>query len=180
MKKLSIKIKVSAFLAITLMVIFAVNLIVNHQFQKDSMSELYKHSVDEVNLAVAENVSFMMRMGSNEDIQPVVERLVENDVMEEISVVNAEKVVSRSSDKSKLGRPATDPMWATLFASGRDTVIETTYNDEPALVKYKVFANNEECADCHDIASEKILGGMKMVKSKQAMEAALAESFNAV
>jgi len=93
MKGLSIKTKVFAVLAVTLAVTFTAILIINHQYQDDSMSELYRSNVDAIQMAVTEHVSFMMLTGANDEIQPVVERLTANDVMNEI-VTMSERVMT--------------------------------------------------------------------------------------
>ncbi len=178
--KSSLKIRVTLTLAAALVVVIGSFLFLNSRQQNRTMVELYDESSQDVSWAVGKNIEFMMLSGANEEIQPLFEQMHERGIVSDISIINDEKIVARASDRSKLNRTSNDPLWDVLMRTKRDTTFESTINGEPVVLSYRIFENQKACQDCHDIDEVKVIGGMKMVKSRQSAATKMAANNNRV
>ncbi len=169
MNNLSIKAKTVGFLGLALLIVMGGTLYWNTHQSENSISELDNSCTANLRWTISRNVEFIMLNGVNEDIQPLVEEMTEMGIAHEVTIIDGEKHVARSSTTDLVGTESKDPIWDALFASGRDTVFDCTTDGEAMAVCYGVFQNEGGCTDCHDVDEEKILGGMKIVKSRQAI-----------
>ncbi len=177
LKNLSIKATITILLIIGLVVVFSTIVISNLIQQKTAMTELYNTSMDELRWSVAENMNLIMLSGENEKIQPLIEHMTSEKMVSELTVVDANMVITRSTRTEMIGLQSKDNIWSTLYRTQSDTLIESEIDGHAAITSYKLFLNNEACSDCHDIDTENILGGLKMIKSKEVIESNLAETF---
>ena len=168
MQRLSLLSRVTLYLAGGLAAAFAGMLWFTAHGQSRSVSELYDAGIKELQWSLVRNIDFMMMNGANDDIQPLLEELKANGVASEAEVINAERLVARSSDPSRVGKTSDDSLWEMLIEAVRDTTVEREVAGEPLLVSYKVFANEKACTECHDPSTDPVLGGLKIAKSKQA------------
>jgi len=168
MLRLSLLSRVTSYLAFGLVAAFAAMLWFTANGQSRSVTELYDAGIKELQWSLVRNIDFMMMNGANGNIQPLLEELKANGVASDAEVINAEKLVARSSDPSRVGKPSDDPLWEQLLRIARDTTLEREIEGEPFLISYKVFANEKACMECHDPSTDPVLGGLKVAKSKQA------------
>ncbi len=172
--KSSLKFRVTLFLAAALIVVIGSFLFVNNRQQHRTVADVYDDSSREIVWAISRNIELMMLNGSNEEIQPEFEQMQESGVVKEISVVNEDGIIRRSSNKAHLDKETTDQLWRRLLRERRDSTVVAEIAGEPAVVTYKVFENTKACQDCHDIDATPVIGGMKLVKSKGAVTARMA------
>lgn len=175
--QLSVKTKVVLLMCLILAVIFGALGTVSSYLNSKSMSELYVRNATALNWSLSHQVEEMMVNGDNEKVGPLTEDLVKNGLVKELTVIDAEKKVARSSQKDLLHSVSTDPEWNSLFATGKDSLDSRTINGEPVVVSYKVFEKREACTQCHDNASQSVLGGLKIVLSEKAMAASIREGY---
>jgi len=180
MKGMSIKLKVSLVLAGALVLIFGIQLVISSNQQEEIVATLYDQNISELQWSLAKTVESIMVSGENEKLQPLAERALEKEVAQEVTIVDAAGIITRSSDGASVGNRAADSEWSRVLSDGSEITLEKEINGEPMVVSYKAFSNEEACQDCHDIEEEKILGGMKLVKSKAAMKEQLAGGFNSL
>ncbi len=169
MKHLSIKVRTVGFLGLALLIVMGSTLYWNTLQTEDSIAELFDSSTGNLRWAVSKNIEFIMLNGVNEEIQPLVEEMTQMGIAHEVSIIDGEKLVARSSKTDLIGTESKDPMWDVVFASGRDTSFDCSTDGEEMAVCYRVFHNEDGCTDCHDADEEIILGGMKVMKSRQAI-----------
>ena len=165
--KLSIKSKLSLLVAASLIVVLGGYFYFNQKTQVDSLTELYNSNTESLKIALSKNIETFMIYGDNEKIQPVIDEFVAKGMVSEVTIITAEKEIARSTDLSNVGKKSEDPNWDKVFSSLQGMTVTEEINSMPHLVTYKLYENNKACADCHDIKSEKILGGMKIVKSQE-------------
>ncbi|HKK21443.1 MAG TPA: methyl-accepting chemotaxis protein, partial [candidate division Zixibacteria bacterium] len=173
MKNLSIRIKVSALLGLVLVVVFGLTIINTRYGQRKAIDRLCWESGREFRAALSQSVEFMMLKGANDELQPALENMVRDSLAKEITIVDFERKIARSSSKTLLGQESNDPIWNNVFASEGDTSFETTQSGEPVLVTYRAFASERACQECHD---QGVIGGMKIVKSLKATDEVVASS----
>ncbi len=167
MKNLSIKNKVLILVLFGLVLVTGTTFIVNNNIQSETISTIYKDNTDALNWSLTNQIEELMVFGENEKLQPLTENIVSQGISNEVTIVDADLNIARSSNPEIIGEKSTDKIWIQLFAQGRDAVFEEIINDEAVQISYKVFKNEGACTECHDTDTEKILGGLKMVKSKQ-------------
>ena len=177
MKRVSIKTRITLVICGCLLGVFAVTAILNVRQQSSCIDRAYTESSEELTWSLSQQVRQVMMHGENETLQPLTEEIVAKKLLEQVSIIDAKKIVRRSSVKSAVNQPSNDLVWNRLFETLRDTTISDEIAGKPVLVSYHVFANTEDCAICHDDPSQKVLGGIKMVKStaeaKEAMSSTL-------
>jgi len=176
-KQFSVKSKVVLLMCLILAVIFGALGTVSSYLHSNSMSELYVKNATALNWSLSHQVEEMMVNGDNEKVGPLTEELVEKGLVKELTVINAEKKVARSSRKDLLNSASTDPEWSQLFVSKKDSLDSRTIDGEPVIVSFKVFEKKEACAQCHDNASQSVLGGLKIVLSEEAMAASVRKGY---
>jgi methyl-accepting chemotaxis protein len=172
-KGISVNTKVVVSLGVSLLVIFAVIAAVNSFKQSKSLSKLYYDNSVALAWALEGQISEIMVNAQNEKLQPLTEEIVAKGVLQELSIIDDQKIVRRSSDKGSVGSPTNDPVWSAVFSSGKDTTMEAEIGGAPVLIGYKVFHNTEECSQCHDVKEQPIVGGLRTVVSQRPMQAAV-------
>ena len=170
-----IKLKVTIFIISSFVIILGSFFYFNQKNQTEAMTSLYDANTESIQYALSENIELIMISGENENIQPAIDEFTKRGIVEEVSVINADQIVTRSTDISKVDKKSNDSEWTKLFKTGQDFSFEKEIDDISYIYSYKIYNNTGVCNDCHDIDSEKILGGMKIVKSKGKM----VESINA-
>lgn len=178
LKNLSIKVRTTLILSASLVIVFSAMLIINTRKAESAIEALYEGNMAELRWSVAGHIESIMLSGENEAIQPLLDGMLRNEAVAELSIIDADRIVTRSTDPGLIGKLTSDKSWAGFMKSASDTLYETRINDEPFVVSYKTFKNTGACVDCHDQAEGSVLGGMKMLKSEQAMEHELAQTFN--
>ena len=176
MNRVSIKTRITLVICGCLLGVFAVMAILNIRQQSNCIDRAYTESSEELTWSLSQQVRQVMMHGENETLQPLTEEIVEKKLLEQVSIVDADKVVRRSSDKNAVNQPAQDMAWNRLFQTLQDTTISEEIDGEPVLVSYHVFENSDDCAICHDDPSQKVLGGIKMVKSTAAASEAMSST----
>ncbi len=171
MNAISLKTKMAFLLTISLTLIFTAIVIVNYTKQSNSISDLFNENTGALEWALGKQIEQAMKNGLNEDLQPLAEEMADEGIVSELSIVDADLLVARSSTIEKIGNKTNDPTWSKLFSTGRDTTFEITVNGEPAQSTYRLFHNKEECAECHG-SEQSILGGINLVQSKEQLAAA--------
>ncbi|KAA3636253.1 MAG: hypothetical protein DWP97_03110 [Calditrichaeota bacterium] len=174
--KLSIKLKISLLVAASLIVVLGGYFYFNQKSQVESLTELYDSNTESLKIALSKNIETFMTYGENEKIQPVIEEFVDKGMVSEITIITAEKEVARSTDASAVGKKTTDPNWDKVFSAMQGMTVTEEINSIPHMVTYKLYENRKECADCHDIDTEKILGGLKIVRSEEEIVKAVESS----
>ena len=174
--KLSIKMQATIFVALSLILILSCILFLNNNSQTNSMESMYHANAETLKFALSKNIETIMLSGENEKIQPLVDQFKQKNMIEEISVVNSEKVVTISTHANNINNKSLDSEWTNVFSSGSDITLEQDINGTPMIITYKAYLNEGSCTDCHDAATEKILGGIKVVKSKKEMVDAISAS----
>ena len=174
-KSLSIKAKTSILISGFLAVVFALMVIINNMSARATVSDLFDENMADLRWSVSRTIEQVMVSGENEKLQPMADNMVAKGMVKELTIIDAHQNVARSSDNTLIGIKTNDPIWGTVFSSHRDTIVEVTSQGEPLMISYKLFENNQLCADCHDLKDEPLLGGMKMVKSKAQMETSIAQ-----
>jgi methyl-accepting chemotaxis protein len=177
MSNLSVKAKITLFLAAALLVIFSAISLVNSYLQGRSMSKMYRETAHALDWSLANQLEEMMVKGDNEKLQPLADDVVQKGILKELTVVRFDRTVARSSNHAILEKSSDDPMWSTVFRSGRDSLCEAKVGDEPVQISYRIMEGKAECAECHDLSSEKIIGGVKVVMSKQSMASAISQGY---
>jgi methyl-accepting chemotaxis protein len=178
-KGISVNAKVVASLGFSLLVIFAAIAAVNSYNQSNSLSKLYYDNSVALSWALEGQISEIMVNGQNEKLQPLTEEIVSKGVLQELTIIDDQKIVKRSSDKNSVGKPTEDPVWGAVFSSGKDTTMSAELAGSPVLVGYKVFHNSEACSQCHDTKQQPIVGGLRTVVSQKPMQAAISSSVTA-
>ena len=177
MKKLSIKAKVTIVICACLFLVLGAMSTINSHLQSSTIGEMCTETGRNLSWTITQQLEQIMIHGENENLQPLTEEIVSKGLLEEITVVDADLKVKRSSDKSLVDKPATDPMWKALFESLSDTVLNTEVDGVPVKVTYHVLENKPACEQCHDADAEKVLGGLKMAQSMKALSAATTSSY---
>ncbi|MFZ1683692.1 MAG: methyl-accepting chemotaxis protein [Candidatus Zixiibacteriota bacterium] len=179
MKGISVNTKVVASLGISLLVIFAVIAAVNSYKQSKSLSKLYYDNSVALSWALEGQISEIMVNGQNEKLQPLTEEIVSKGVLQELCIIDDQKIVKRSSDKNSVGKPTEDPVWSAVYSSGKDTTMTAELAGSPVLIGYKVFHNSDACSQCHDTKEQPIVGGLRTVVSQKPMQAAISSGVTA-
>jgi methyl-accepting chemotaxis protein len=177
MNRLSIKAKITIFICISLLTVFGVMAALNGRQQSKAIAQIYTDSSYELNWSLSQQIEQIMVHGENENLQPLTEEITSKKILQELVVVDANRVIKRSSDKSLLNRKAEDPIWGVVLGTRRDTIFETKQDGHPAQVSYHVFENKAACSQCHDAATQPVLGALKMVKSTEALTRAATTSY---
>lgn len=177
MKKLSIKAKVTIVICACLFLVLGAMSTINSHLQSSTIGEMCTETGRNLSWTITQQLEQIMIHGENENLQPLTEEIVSKGLLEEITVVDADLKVKRSSDKSLVDKPAADPMWKALFESLSDTVFNTEVDGVPVKVTYHVLENKPACVQCHDADAEKVLGGLKMAQSMKALSAATTSSY---
>ncbi len=175
--QLSVKGKVIVLMCSILVVIFGALALVNSYLQSNSMTELYGTNATALNWTLSHQVEEFMVNGDNEKLQPLTEELVAKGLVKELTIIDAEKKIARSSRKELLNTTASDPEWRSLFATQKDSIDSRTVDGEPVMVSFKVIERKEVCEQCHDKAGSPVLGGLKIVSSEAAMANAIHKGF---
>ena len=121
-----------------------------------------------------------MLNGVNEEIQPMAEEAVSLGIIDELTLVNDKSIVTASSDSFSIQKLSLDPTWREIFKTGQNLTFDTVVNDVPLQYNYRPFRNMPACLDCHDDKqADAILGGLKIIKSKEEMASMLSDSMSA-
>lgn len=177
MKKLSIKAKVTIVICSCLFLVLGAMSVINSHLQSSTIGEMCTETGRNLSWTITQQLEQIMIHGENENLQPLTEEIVAKGLLAEITVVDADLKVRRSSDKSLVDKPASDPMWKVSYNSQSDTVINTHVDGVPVKVTYHILANQPACVQCHDPESEKILGGLKMAQSMKALSEATTSGY---
>lgn len=172
---LSIKAKTSLLISGCLVAVFTLMLILNTISAREAVTELIDQSMADLRWSVSGTIEQVMVSAENEKLQTLADNMVSRGTLKELTIIDGNKTIARSSNGALVGTKSNDPIWTTVFATHLDTTLEVISDDEPLTVSYKLFVNKQICADCHDMNDEPILGGLKMVKSKAYMETTLAQ-----
>ncbi|MBK7142529.1 MAG: methyl-accepting chemotaxis protein [bacterium] len=177
MRLSSVKVKISVFVCISLLVVFTVMAVLNGRQQGKVIKTIYAGNLQELNQSLSKQIDQIMTHGENENLQPLAEEFVATGSLRELTIFDSDRTVKRSSDQNQVGSKMTDPIWEAVTIAKRDTSISSTIDGRPVLVTYHVFTNEIACTQCHDAANQAILGGMKMVKSTEAIADATTSAF---
>lgn len=169
----TIQTKVIIVLGVILLLSTVIVAVLNSRHQTDALNQLESSGDQALSWALRGQIEQIMLAGENDLLQPVTEEAVARGVLEELSVINSEGIVARSSNHEIIGKPTTDLLWKSLLETGQDTAVEAELNGIPVQVSYTMLANEGGCLDCHDSDTEPILGGCKKVVSKEEMAAAV-------
>lgn len=170
MKLTSVRARILVILGGSLVTLFTLLAFVNGHLQSSAMHDLCNQGVASLSWSVNHHIEEIMLNGANEKLQPLTEEAVSRGIAAEMTVVDADRRVTRSSLKEAIGSPATDPAWAVVFDAHRDTSIDyQDENGESFQASYKAFTNHEACQNCHDGKAETVLGGLKTVISQKRM-----------
>ena len=165
----SLKHRITFIMVFSLLIIFTVIGINNHQNQNKSISELNNKSTSALLWSINNQIEFIMLNGANEELQPIAEEAVSMGIIDELTIVNDKSIVTSSSDTFSLQKLSRDPIWQDVFKTGQNIIFDTVINDVPLQYSYLPFRNMPACLDCHnDKKADAILGGMKIIKSKKA------------
>jgi methyl-accepting chemotaxis protein len=176
MKLTSVRARIMAILGGSLIALFSTIALINGHLQSTAMTELYDQTIAALNWSLNQHIEEIMLNGANEKIQPLTEEAVAKEIAAELTIVNADRVVARSSAKELIGQTSSDSAWNTVFATLKDTNFEIESKDGvPMRVSYEPFLNHEACQQCHDGPKDQVLGGLKTVLSEKTM----AEASNA-
>ena len=166
MKAISLKVKMAFLLTISLTLIFTAIVIVNYTKQSNSISDLFSKNTGALEWALGKQIEQAMKNGLNDDLQPLAEEMAAEGIVSELSIIDEDLLVARSSNKEKMGNKTNDPTWSRLFSTERDTTFETIVNGELVQSTYRLFHNSKVCAECHG-SERNILGGINLVQSKE-------------
>ncbi len=167
--QLSIKKKVILFIVVSLILVLGAISYINYQSQKTSLENMYNSNAATIQFALSKNIETIMRSGENEEIQPLIELFLEKELVQEISIINAEKIIARTTNNNLLNKLSSDLEWTKVFNTGKELRVNKEINNIPMLITYKPYLNVGSCTECHDEDSENNLGGLKIVKSEQSM-----------
>lgn len=177
MKDISLKFKVAIFLTTAMILVFGAFFLQNVYNQKKTIVKIYQENNQELQFSISDHIETLMLIGANEDLQPMIERLHQNEIASEITIVDNKKNISRSTDKSKIGKKSDDAIWAEIFETLESKEFEKEIDGVPYAVCYKVYQNKPACQECHDPAEGNIIGGLKIVKSEEKLVSSIASSF---
>jgi len=164
----TLKSKILLILTINLIIIFSIIAYINHTNQKNSVSELTRDNSQALLWSLNEQVETLMLNGASEDIQALTARAVAGNIVDEMTLVNNRKQITRSSEANKIQQTSYDPGWSLAFQTGRTITLDTVLNGEPFQASYQPLINRGDCLDCHgDKAPNEILGGLKILKSRK-------------
>lgn len=180
MKALSVKTKITTAICLCLLGVFGAMALTIGHLQQATLTDLCAGNSRDLGWSLSKTVDDIMMNGENEKIQPLTTDVVSRGILQELTIIDGDRVVRRSSATASIGKPAADSLWTQLFTSGRDTTFAAVVNDTPVQVTYHVFANTEACAQCHDMKDQPILGGMKMARSNQMLADAVSSGYLAV
>lgn len=170
MKLTSVRARILVILGGSLVVLFTILALINGHLQTKAMTELYDQNVAALNWSLNNHIQEIMINGANEKLQPLTEESVTRGIATEMTIVNAERMIARSSIKDQVGKTSSDPAWEVVFASLADTNFTITNDQgEEYRVSYEAFANHEACQTCHDGKADQALGGIKTVISQKTM-----------
>ncbi len=177
MTKLSLKARLTIFFLLSLTLILSAMVTMNYSNQKKTTNELYDQASDNVKWLVDKQIRMAMTAGFNDQLQPLIEDIKGREMVQSMSILNEEQIVARSTDESIRGLPTTDPVWKTVFETGKDTLIETNADGRNLVTNYQLFHGTEVCFDCHG-DTKKPLGGLMIVRSKDKLHSAISGSRN--
>lgn len=177
MRDISLKFKVAIFLTAAMVIVFGAFFLINVNNQKNTIVDLYRDNNRELLYSVSDHIETMMLFGANEDIQPMIENLHQNNIASEITIVDRSKKITRSTDQSKIGKIADAEIWAEVFASLESKEFDAEVDGVPYAVCYQVYQNQPACQECHDLADGNIIGGLKIVKSEAKLASSITSSF---
>lgn len=170
---MSIKLKAVLFIVASFIIVLGAFFYFNQKSEKETMMSLYDDNTESIQYLLSKNIEYLMLNGENEKLQTVIDDFAQNEVAKEISIIDADKIIARSTDKSKIGKRTTDKNWMKVLTTGQNYLEEKEIDGEPTLCSYKIYKNIGACMNCHDDEAGKIIGGIKIVKSKKAMVAAI-------
>ncbi|MCK4632749.1 MAG: methyl-accepting chemotaxis protein, partial [candidate division Zixibacteria bacterium] len=176
MKLVSLKAKLTVTLIVSLSVTFAVAFWFSTHNTQDIVSDLHRSSGEALKYVLDRQIQTYMANGENEELQPLVEDIVKQGISAELTIINADGIIARSSDISQLEKPTNDPQWKTVFQSKQDYILDTVIDGEPLELLYHTFENHKDCMDCHDAPEGAILGGMKVTTSNAQLTSTLSHN----
>ena len=180
MRITSLKYRITFLMVFCLLAIFTVNGLINHYNQNESITKLNNHGTSSLLWSLNNQIEFIMLNGANEELQPMALEAVDKGVIDGLTIVDDETMVTSSSEVETLHQLSADPAWREVFRSGENITFDTVVNGEPMQYSYWPFRNLTACQDCHDDQpADAVLGGLKIVKSKQEMASMLSDSMTA-
>ncbi len=178
MKLTSVRARIMAILGGSLIALFSTIALINGHLQSTAMTELCDQTVAALNWSLNQHIEEIMLNGANEKIQPLTEEAVAKNIAAELTIINADRVVARSSAKELIGQTSADSAWHTVFATLKDTNFEIESKDGVLMrVSYEPFLNHEACQQCHDGPRDQVLGGLKTVLSQEVMADASSKAY---
>ncbi len=178
MRMTSVRSRILAILGGSLLMLFTILAIVNGHLQTAAMKDISNKGVESLSWSVNGHIEEIMLNGANDKLQPLTEEAVTRGIATEMTIVDADRQVARSSMKTLVGKKSADPSWDRVLSSRKDTSF--TYQDdsgETYQVYYKAFVNHEACQSCHDGKADVVLGGLKTVISQKEMTEATASTY---
>ncbi len=174
---MSVRTKVALWVGCCLILITGSVAVVNNRLQVAALDKLHSETVRSLEWSLTRHIEQIMLNGENEKLQPLTEEAVTNEIAIEVTVVDADRRVARSSENAILSQPSRDLVWSGVFASMNDTTVLIDRDGIPAEASYRVFLNSKDCVQCHDVAENSVLGGLKIVTSRAAIAQAGTKSF---
>jgi methyl-accepting chemotaxis protein len=172
MGNLSVRAKVAVLVAACQVVTFALLTIINSALQENSLGQIYDEGAAALSWSVTAHIEQIMVNGENEKLVPLTDNLVQRNLAREVTIINADRIVARSSDKSLLNKPAADAAWDRVKSSFEDVSFISESDGVPVQVTYRPFRSQQACLKCHAGTDGTFLGGMKLVSSRQAIATA--------
>jgi len=174
LSNIPIKIKLSALLGLALIVVFGIVLTNSRRNQDDTIRRLCSQSGRDIGVALSQQLRSMMKSGDNDQIQPALEAMAQENLVSEISIVDSKGEIVHSSDKGRVNTQSNDPVWNSVFSSLRDTSLEVQGKNGTELISYRVFQNESDCKSCHE---GKIVGGMRVALAEKSADDLAAAGF---
>jgi len=168
----SIKGKLTILFFISLTLIFTAIFGLNYYNQKSTLEGIYAEDMKNINWLVDGQIKAIMLSGNNDLLQPLAENLDSLGMVNEISILDENLYIKRSSDKSLIDQKTSDPHWLNIFESGRDTLMLAEAHGGNNIIGYKLLHRENSCLSCHE-PGDAPLGGVKIVRSDEKLQAAL-------
>ena len=166
MKNLSVRNKIALALAASLFLVFGAVVLVNSYLQKRSLNAVYDGCDQALDWVVMSHVEGLLASGDEHKLEPIAAEFLARGVAREVTVVDATGRIAYSSESSASAGESDDPVWKRLFAERLDIGFDTTVNNEQVRVTYRLL-RSDGAAD--NKADNQILGGLKTVRSRQAV-----------
>ncbi len=172
MNKLSLKLKLTLIFLLSLTVVFSLMVTMNYSNQSKDISGMYNENSKNLEWLFDNQIKLMMKTGNNDQLQTLFDEVKGLGMVSDISILNDKRIVARSTDKAAIGMPATDPLWDKVYQTEKSLSVESNIDGKEIVSEYQLLMSEKACTDCHG-ENEKILGGLKIVTSKEKLQSAL-------